>query len=139
MQGDHEVHWRRRPKPTGLRPIRATRVHLPGGRRADLSACPERALRREYLVHALGRPLSDHQPAPRPDFVFFCPAFLPKVIKAYLLTYLLLITAKKPCQLAEFPYTSAYTKVYESVCPVGVGVHCDALPTTCRVSYSLGV
>ena len=25
-------------------------------------------------------------------------------------------------------YTSAYTKVYESVCPVGVGVHCDALP-----------
>ena len=23
---------------------------------------------------------------------------------------------------------SAYTKVYESVCPVGVGVHCDALP-----------
>ena len=36
-------------------------------------------------------------------------------------------------------YTSAYTKVYESVCPVGVGVHCDALPVTCRVSYSLGV
>ena len=26
------------------------------------------------------------------------------------------------------PYASAYTKVYESVCPVGVGVHCDALP-----------
>ena len=24
-------------------------------------------------------------------------------------------------------YSSAYTKVYESVCPVGVGVHCDAL------------
>ena len=27
------------------------------------------------------------------------------MIKAYLLTYLLLISAKKPCQLAEFPYT----------------------------------
>ena len=32
-------------------------------------------------LHALGRPLSDHQPAPLPDFVFFCPAFLPKVSK----------------------------------------------------------
>ena len=24
-------------------------------------------------------------------------------------------------------YTSAYTKVYESVCPVGVGVHCGTM------------
>ena len=29
-----------------------------------------------------------------------------------------------PCDVVD---TSAYTKVYESVCPVGVGVHCETL------------
>ena len=40
------------------------------------------------------------------------------------------VARSEPCAPAPArrEVSSAYTKVYESVCPVGVGVHCDALP-----------
>ena len=57
----------------------------------------------------------------------------PRALRHTLLTNIMSLWIRAPRNC------SAYTKVYESVCPVGVGVHCDALPVTCRVSYSLGV